>query len=167
MRYNKNKYRSCRSLDFFYPCRCADYHLSYIIIGQTGGCFAMALITCRLCRKIFTAVGGRTCPDCKKRLDELYKKVRDFLRDNSKLKFNRRGPHGDPGRHPDRGAGERRLLPAARGAHGAAAGHRLRGGVPLRPHRGPDPQRARPLPGARADARLERRGDQLPNALRM
>ena len=48
----------------------------------------MALITCRLCRKIFTAVGGRTCPDCKKRLDELYKKVRDFLRDNSKLKFN-------------------------------------------------------------------------------
>lgn len=48
----------------------------------------MALLTCRLCRKIFTAAGGRTCPACKQRLDELYVKVRDFLRDNPKLEAN-------------------------------------------------------------------------------
>ena len=48
----------------------------------------MALVTCKLCRKVFTAAGGRTCPDCKKRLDDLYMKVRDFLRDNPKIEFN-------------------------------------------------------------------------------
>ena len=48
----------------------------------------MALVTCSLCRKIFTAAGGRTCPACKKRLDELYLKVRDYLRDNPKLEMN-------------------------------------------------------------------------------
>lgn len=48
----------------------------------------MALVTCKLCRKIFTAAGGRTCPECKKRLDELYMKVRDFLRDNPKLEMH-------------------------------------------------------------------------------
>ena len=48
----------------------------------------MALVTCKLCRKIFTAAGGRTCPACKKRLDDLYMKVRDFLRDNPKMEFN-------------------------------------------------------------------------------
>ena len=48
----------------------------------------MALVTCRLCRKIFTAAGGRTCPACKKRLDDLYLKVRDYLRDNPKLEMN-------------------------------------------------------------------------------
>ena len=48
----------------------------------------MALVTCKLCRKVFTAAGVRTCPDCKKRLDDLYMKVRDFLRDNPKMEFN-------------------------------------------------------------------------------
>ena len=48
----------------------------------------MALVMCKLCRKIFTAAGGRTCPACKKRLDDLYMKVRDFLRDNPKMEFN-------------------------------------------------------------------------------
>lgn len=48
----------------------------------------MALVTCSLCRKIFTAAGGRTCPACKKRLDELYLGVRDYLRDNPKLEMN-------------------------------------------------------------------------------
>ena len=48
----------------------------------------MALVTCKLCRKIFTAAGGRTCPACQKRLDDLYLEVRDFLRDNPKLEMN-------------------------------------------------------------------------------
>ncbi len=48
----------------------------------------MALVTCKLCRKIFTAAGGRTCPACQKRLDDLYVEVRDFLRDNPKLEMN-------------------------------------------------------------------------------
>ena len=48
----------------------------------------MALITCRLCRKIFTAAGGRVCPECQKRLDDLYLDVRNYLRDNPKVAFN-------------------------------------------------------------------------------
>ena len=48
----------------------------------------MALITCRLCRKIFTAAAGRVCPECQKRLDDLYLDVRNYLRDNPKVAFN-------------------------------------------------------------------------------
>lgn len=48
----------------------------------------MPLITCRLCRKIFTAAGGRTCNECKQRLDDLYARVRDYLRDHDKEEFN-------------------------------------------------------------------------------
>lgn len=48
----------------------------------------MALVTCKLCRKIFTAPGGRICPDCQKRLDDLYLDVRNYLRDNPKVDFN-------------------------------------------------------------------------------
>lgn len=48
----------------------------------------MPLLSCRLCAKIFTSAGGRTCPACLKRLDELYPKVREFLRDHPKLGFN-------------------------------------------------------------------------------
>lgn len=48
----------------------------------------MALITCKLCGKIFTAVGARTCPDCLKRLDDLYPTVREYLRNNPKSSLN-------------------------------------------------------------------------------
>lgn len=51
----------------------------------------MALITCKLCRKIFTTptVGEkRVCPDCHLRLDNLYMDVRNYLRDNPKEEFN-------------------------------------------------------------------------------
>ena len=48
----------------------------------------MPLLSCRLCGKIFTSAGGRTCPACLARLDELYPKVREFLRDNPKAEFN-------------------------------------------------------------------------------
>lgn len=48
----------------------------------------MALLSCKLCGKIFTSAGGRTCPACLERLDALYPRVRSFLRDNPKLEFN-------------------------------------------------------------------------------
>jgi hypothetical protein len=48
----------------------------------------MALLTCKLCGKIFTSPGDRTCPACVARLDELYVDVREFLRDHSKTDFN-------------------------------------------------------------------------------
>ncbi|MDR2522263.1 MAG: hypothetical protein LBC93_00955 [Synergistaceae bacterium] len=48
----------------------------------------MPLLTCKLCGKIFTSSGGRTCPDCHTRLDGLYPKVREHLRDNPKTDFN-------------------------------------------------------------------------------
>ena len=48
----------------------------------------MALISCKLCGKIFTSAGGRTCSACLSRLDELYPRVRDYLRDNPKMDFN-------------------------------------------------------------------------------
>ena len=48
----------------------------------------MPLITCRLCGKLFTSSGGRTCPACHTRLDELYPRVREYLRDNPKVNFN-------------------------------------------------------------------------------
>ena len=47
----------------------------------------MALVTCKLCRRLFNG-DGKICPDCRQRLDELYPKVRDYLRDNPKLEFN-------------------------------------------------------------------------------
>jgi hypothetical protein len=48
----------------------------------------MPLLSCRLCGKIFTSAGGRTCPACLSRLDELYPKVREYLRDNPKATLN-------------------------------------------------------------------------------
>ena len=48
----------------------------------------MPLLTCRLCGKLFTSSGGRTCPACHTRLDELYPRVREYLRDNPKVGFN-------------------------------------------------------------------------------
>ena len=48
----------------------------------------MPLLSCRLCGKIFTSSGGRTCPACHTRLDELYPRVREYLRDNPKVDFN-------------------------------------------------------------------------------
>jgi hypothetical protein len=48
----------------------------------------MALQTCKLCGKIFSSAGGRTCTTCLGRIDELYPLVRDYLRDNPKIGFN-------------------------------------------------------------------------------
>ena len=48
----------------------------------------MPLLTCRLCGKIFSSPGGRTCSACVTRLDKLYPLVREYLRDNPKIAFN-------------------------------------------------------------------------------
>ena len=52
----------------------------------------MALNTCKLCRKLFTAesgkAGGKVCPECRQRLDELYSDVRHYLRDHPRDEFN-------------------------------------------------------------------------------
>ena len=48
----------------------------------------MPLLTCKLCGKVFSSSGGRTCPECLKDLDELYPRVREYLRDNPKVEFN-------------------------------------------------------------------------------
>jgi hypothetical protein len=48
----------------------------------------MALLTCKLCGKLFTSTGDKTCSACVARLDELYPDVREFLRDHPKTEFN-------------------------------------------------------------------------------
>ena len=51
----------------------------------------MAIGTCKLCRKIFTAEAGKNskvCPECRYKLDELYTKVRNYLRDNTREDFD-------------------------------------------------------------------------------
>ena len=48
----------------------------------------MPLLTCKLCGKLFSSSGGRTCTECHTYLDELYPKVREYLRDNPKEGFN-------------------------------------------------------------------------------
>jgi hypothetical protein len=48
----------------------------------------MALLTCRLCGKLFTSAGDKTCPACIAHLDQLYPEVREFLRDRAKTDFN-------------------------------------------------------------------------------
>ena len=48
----------------------------------------MPLLTCRLCGKLFMSSGGRTCQGCHTRLDDLYPRVREYLRDHPKVAFN-------------------------------------------------------------------------------
>jgi RecJ-like exonuclease len=48
----------------------------------------MALIACRLCGKLFPSSAKKICPACLTRIDELYPRVREFLRDHPKIEFN-------------------------------------------------------------------------------
>ena len=48
----------------------------------------MPLLSCRLCGKVFSSAGGRTCTMCLAQLDNLYPRVREYLRDNPKIGFN-------------------------------------------------------------------------------
>ncbi len=51
----------------------------------------MNLITCKLCGRLFSANRGKMCSTCLDDLDDLYPKVREFLRDHSKEAFNVEG----------------------------------------------------------------------------
>ena len=44
----------------------------------------MPLLSCRVCGKIFASPGGRICSSCGSRLDALWPRVREYLRDNPK-----------------------------------------------------------------------------------
>ena len=51
----------------------------------------MAMDTCKLCMSLYNRKfdqKGRICPDCRKRLDDLYIKVRDYIRENHKEDFD-------------------------------------------------------------------------------
>ena len=43
---------------------------------------------CKLCRKLFSTLGGRICQDCYKYLDEIYPTVRSFIRDSNNPQLN-------------------------------------------------------------------------------
>jgi hypothetical protein len=46
------------------------------------------LVTCKLCGRLFSATRGKICVTCLDEIDDLYPKVREFLRDHSKEKYN-------------------------------------------------------------------------------
>jgi hypothetical protein len=46
------------------------------------------LITCKLCGKVFTSNSGKVCPQCLEELDDLYPRVREFLRDHASQEYN-------------------------------------------------------------------------------
>ena len=48
----------------------------------------MALLSCKLCGNVFASSGCRTCQVCRERLDELYPRVRGYLREHSKVDFS-------------------------------------------------------------------------------
>ncbi len=48
----------------------------------------MEMITCDLCNKPFASTGPRVCVRCMKRLDTVYAKARDFIRDNPKARLD-------------------------------------------------------------------------------
>ena len=48
----------------------------------------MSLITCKLCGRLFDATRGKICTQCLEELDELYPKVREYIRDHSKDQFS-------------------------------------------------------------------------------
>ncbi len=48
----------------------------------------MNLVTCKLCGRLFSATRGKICVTCLDEIDDLYPKVREFLRDHSKEKYN-------------------------------------------------------------------------------
>ena len=50
----------------------------------------MALTECRLCRRIYNGFEGqRICGDCIRRLEEIYGRVHEYMRDNQDRDFDR------------------------------------------------------------------------------
>ena len=48
----------------------------------------MSLITCKLCGRLYDAARGKICSQCLDELNDLYPKVREFIRDRSKSDFS-------------------------------------------------------------------------------
>ena len=48
----------------------------------------MALVTCKVCGRLFDSSKGRVCPQCLQELDDLYPKVREFIRDSRGTEFS-------------------------------------------------------------------------------
>ena len=42
----------------------------------------MNIVKCKMCRKPFHSLGGFTCPDCLRKIDEDFITVRDYIYDN-------------------------------------------------------------------------------------
>lgn len=39
----------------------------------------MDIKKCQICSKIFASAGGNICPDCSKKINEMFEKVRDYI----------------------------------------------------------------------------------------
>jgi hypothetical protein len=50
----------------------------------------MQMSTCQLCGKIFASTGPKVCASCSKRLDRVYEKAREYLRDNPQMELDAR-----------------------------------------------------------------------------
>ena len=48
----------------------------------------MNLITCKLCGRLFSSARGKICIACLEEVDNMYPKVREYLRDHSQESFN-------------------------------------------------------------------------------
>jgi len=48
----------------------------------------MEMVTCDLCNKPFASAGPKICVRCLKRLDTVYVKARDYIRENSKVRLS-------------------------------------------------------------------------------
>ena len=48
----------------------------------------MEMTSCHICGKIFGTSGGSVCPACRKLLDIVYEKARNYLRDNPKAELH-------------------------------------------------------------------------------
>lgn len=49
----------------------------------------MEVKNCRMCGRLFNYIGGqRICPDCKKKLEEKFQEVKNYIRENQKASMN-------------------------------------------------------------------------------
>ena len=49
----------------------------------------MALVECKHCRRIYNGYEGqRICPDCTRKLEEIYGRVHEYMRDNQDKNFD-------------------------------------------------------------------------------
>ena len=48
----------------------------------------MEMVTCSLCNKPFASAGPKICVRCLKRLDTVYVKARDYIRENPKARMS-------------------------------------------------------------------------------